>query len=196
MKDETSGKPFLYTIGHSNHAPEKFLSLLKEFQIEVLVDVRSHPSSRYNPHYNAPPLSALVKEQGIRYLFLGKELGGRPVDENYYDENGFVLYSKWAESPVFLEGIERLEKGVQQYRIALMCSEENPQNCHRRLLITPVLCERGIEVLHIRGDASVEAESEILQQDLQPSLFGSEGVRPKSVKPVAAKKPSDGFDEE
>src|SRR5262245_51132109 len=114
MQDETSGKPFLYTIGHSNHTPEKFLSLLKEFCIEVLVDVRSHPSSRYNPHYNAPSLSALVKEQGIRYLFLGKELGGRPADENYYDENGFVLYSEWAESPVFLEDIERLESGVQK----------------------------------------------------------------------------------
>lgn len=196
MQDKTAGKPFLYTIGHSNHAPEKFLSLLKEFHIEVLVDVRSHPSSRYNPHYNAPPLSALVKEQGIRYLFLGKELGGRPADENYYDENGFVLYSKWTESAVFLEGIERLESGVQTYRIALMCSEENPQNCHRRLLITPVLRERGIEVLHIRGDASIDAESEILQQDLQPSLFGDEGVRSKSVKPIAAKKPSADFHEE
>jgi uncharacterized protein (DUF488 family) len=191
MKEESAGEAIIYTVGHSNHATEKFLSLLAQHHIEVVVDVRSHPSSRFNPQYNSPQLSAALKEQGFRYIFLGKELGGRPSDERYYDEDGYVLYQEWAASPVFLEGVERLQKGLRQYRMALMCSEENPQNCHRRLLITPVLRERNIEVLHLRGDGSIQSEDEFLQQELQPSLFGSEGVRSKSVKPVAAKKQPD-----
>ncbi len=194
MQDETSGKAFLYTVGHSNHAIEKFVALLEQYQIEALVDVRSHPSSRYNPQYNAPPLSAVLKEHGIRYLFLGKELGGRPDDERYYDESGRVLYNEWAESPVFLEGIERVKRGAEKFRIALMCSEENPQHCHRRLLVTPVLRDCGIEVLHLRGDGDVQPESDFLTP--QPSLFGDEGVSWKSVKPIMAKKQSEDFDDE
>jgi uncharacterized protein (DUF488 family) len=98
-------------------------------------------------------------------LFLGKELGGRPESSEFYDAEGFVLYSRIAESPLFLEGIERLITGITTYRVALMCGEENPANCHRRLLVGRVLAKRGVSVRHIRGDGTVQDEDELAQEE-------------------------------
>jgi uncharacterized protein (DUF488 family) len=161
----------IFSVGHSNHPLEKFLSLLRASFIDVLVDVRSHPYSRYNPQFNTKALQDSLSKAGIKYLFFGKELGGRPKDDGFYGEDGNVDYSKLARSPLFIEGIDRLEKGIADYRIAIMCSEENPNNCHRRLLITPELEKRGIKVLHIRGDGRLESETDLLGQETQPTLF-------------------------
>jgi len=97
---------------------------------------------------------------GAQYLFLGKELGGRPDAAEFYDPAGHVLYGKVAESDGFRTGIERLRQGVERYRVAVMCSEEDPTSCHRRLLVAKVLLEEGWTIGHIRGDGSCEAESE------------------------------------
>jgi uncharacterized protein (DUF488 family) len=168
----TSTKPLvLFSIGHSNHAEQKFLDLLKQHGIEVLVDVRSQPSSRYNPQFNSGPLQALVKSAGMRYLFMGDQLGGRPEGEDLVDDEGHALYHKMAESPSFLEGIARLEQGVRKYCVAVMCSEEDPAVCHRYLLVTRVMGERGFDVRHIRGDGSLQSNGEVASQDKQGLLF-------------------------
>src|SRR5947209_5869026 len=133
--------PELFSVGHSNHPLEKFIELLRSQQIEVLADVRSHPFSRFAPHFNGPSLAGALEAAGIRYLFLGKELGGRPVGEEFYDEEGRVLYNRLAASPLFRSGVERLRSGMRRYRVALMCSEENPDVCHRHLLIGRVLAD-------------------------------------------------------
>lgn len=161
----------IHTVGHSNHSLDKFLSLLRASSIAVLVDVRSHPSSRFNPQFNAGVLKESLSKADIKYLFFGKELGGRPKDESFYDDDGCVNYAKLAQSPLFIEGIKRLERGVRDHRIAIMCSEEDPARCHRRLLIAPALNARGITVMHIRGDGRIEAETETVRQETQPALF-------------------------
>ena len=97
----------IFTIGHSNHPLDKFLSLLKAPSAEVLVDIRSHPYSRHAPHFGSRNLKAATTGVGIKYLFLGEELGGRPKGEEFYDADGYVLYSRMAEAPFFLEGISR-----------------------------------------------------------------------------------------
>lgn len=154
------GKSFIFTIGHSNHAMEDFLGLLKHHNIQVLIDLRSHPYSKHVPQFNRKELEEAVKRAGMKYLFLGRELGGRPEGEEFYDAEGYVLYSRLADSPLFLEGISRLEEGLRKnFRIALMCSEEDPKECHRRLLVARVLIHRDIEVRHIRGDGSIETET-------------------------------------
>jgi len=153
----------LFSIGHSNHPAEGFADLLKKHDIEVLVDVRSHPHSRHAPQFDTSGLNALLAKAGVKYLYLGRELGGRPEGEDYYDAEGHVLYARLATSPLFLEGIDRLQKGVQTYRVALMCAEEDPLNCHRRLLIGRVLRERGIALDHIRGDGRLQTEDELLR---------------------------------
>jgi uncharacterized protein (DUF488 family) len=110
-----------------------------------------------------------LSDNGIRRLFLGFELGGRPTAEEFYDANGRVDYARIERSRPFLDGIHRLEKEIRDRRVALLCSEEDPIRCHRRLLVGRVLVERGIAVRHIRGDGSLQAEGEA--SDDQPVLF-------------------------
>jgi uncharacterized protein (DUF488 family) len=167
--------PRLFTIGHSNQALEDFLDLLQQQGIEVVADVRTVPRSRYVPHFNAKPLAAALARRAIDYLSLGLELGGRPESDEFYDEQGHVLYGRLAVSPAFQEGIDRVLGEAASYRIALLCSEENPSRCHRHLLIGRVLRERGIAVSHIRGDGRLETEAELAAREdrdgAQPTLF-------------------------
>src|SRR5215211_3321416 len=101
-------KNLVFTIGHSNHSAEKFVRLLKRYGIEVVVDTRSHPYSRHAPHFNARGIEATLSGDGIRYLFLGRELGGRPKEERFYDAEGRVDYTLIERSRPFLDGIKRL----------------------------------------------------------------------------------------
>ncbi|MFO0968578.1 MAG: DUF488 domain-containing protein [Gemmataceae bacterium] len=151
----------LYTVGHSNHALEAFVGLLRKHGIQVLVDVRSQPASRYLPHFNKNEVAAGVEAAGVRYLFLGAELGGRPEGRDFYDEAGHVLYDRLAASPRFQEGIVRLERGLTRFRVAIMCSEEDPAVCHRYLLIARVMRESGVPIAHIRGDGSLQDDAEL-----------------------------------
>lgn len=169
---ETATK--LFTVGHSNHPIDVFVALLRQHGIEVLVDARSQPVSRYLPHFNKEALNGSVTVAGLRYLFLGRELGGRPEGTEFYDEEGHVRYDRLAESPRFREGIDRLERGVEKYRVAIMCSEENPTECHRYLLISRVLRGKGMRIAHIRGDGRIDADEELQRQEReaeQPFLF-------------------------
>ncbi|MHB8574002.1 MAG: DUF488 domain-containing protein [Dehalococcoidia bacterium] len=146
----------VYTIGHSNHAFERFVELLRQHEIAVLADVRSAPVSTYSPQFNRDALRGALGALDIRYSFLGKELGGRPNGSEYYDDSGHVRYYAAARAAFFNEGIVRLEKASARYRIALLCAEEDPSGCHRTLLIARVLAGREVEVRHIRGDGRLE----------------------------------------
>ena len=164
----------VFSIGHSRHPIARFLTLLEQHQIAVLVDVRSTPYSRFSPQFGRNALQSSVLAAGRSYRFLGKELGGRPEDAAFYDDDGHVLYGRRARSPEFLSGIERLEPELTLHRVAILCSEENPEHCHRRLLVGRVLEARGIAVDHIRGDGRLEPESELARRgDRQAALFGA-----------------------
>ena len=161
--DETESQRLgnIYTIGHSNHPMEKFLELLKANQIEVLIDTRSSPFSRYSPQFNRDSLKAAVQAEGIKYGFYGRELGGRPEEKESYDAQGNVLYAEVAKSLLFQDGLARLMQGASRCRVALLCSEENPCVCHRHLLISRILDGLGVHVAHIRGDGRLETEREL-----------------------------------
>lgn len=154
----------ILTVGHSNHSLEHFLSLLKLHSVDVLVDTRSHPYSNFAPQYDQKELRKALSNAGFKYVNLGKELGGRPKGNQFYDSGGHVLYGKVAGTEQFKVGIARLERGVRKYNIALLCAEENPANCHRRLLVGHVLLKDGIEIEHIRGDGHLQSECELSQQ--------------------------------
>lgn len=165
----------IFSIGHSNHSAGKLFDLMRLHRVEVLVDVRSQPSSKYAPHFNRAPLKRALEGNGFKYLFLGHELGGRPDGDEFYDKDGHVLYNRVAQSHSFLDGIERLEKGAAEYRLAIMCSEEDPTDCHRRLLIGRVLTERGTDLIHIRGDGTFQREEDLRTSPTQQeSLFDQE----------------------
>lgn len=154
----------LFTIGHSNQSLDDFIKLLKDNKVQVLVDVRSYPRSKFASQFDSALLKRAVTGRGIRYMYFGRELGGKPKDPTFYDEEGHVLYNLVAQSPAFLKSIKRLVSGVEKrHTIALMCSEEDPEYCHRRLLIGRVLAQYGIAELHIRGNGQIQTEDELFR---------------------------------
>ena len=186
IRDQTPTTNPVFTIGHSNHSAERFLRLLKRYEIEVVVDTRSHPYSRHVPRFNVRALEAALSKEGVGYLFLGGELGGRPEGEEYYDDNGRVDYALLGCAGPFLDGISRLEKEIRASTVALLCSEENPARCHRRLLVGQALEERGIVLRHIRGDGSIETERDM--DGSQPLLFPESEARPRKSTRSASRK--------
>jgi uncharacterized protein (DUF488 family) len=116
----------IWTIGHSNHDLARFAQLLAGERIEFLVDVRSYPYSRFASHFNRDEIETTMKAQGVRYLFLGEDLGGRPSREEHYDADGHALYGPTSEEGSFVHAVERLVAGAHRHRIALMCSEGDP----------------------------------------------------------------------
>src|SRR5271169_2675230 len=123
----------IFTIGHSTHTQEYFISLLSRHGITALCDVRSKPYSRVNPQFNREELQRVLREHGITYVFLGTELGARSDDPTCY-ENGKVQYDRLAHTELFRQGLDRVQEGVRKYRIALMCAEKEPLECHRTIL--------------------------------------------------------------
>lgn len=162
----------VYTVGHSSHTYEEFAGLLIRHRIEVVVDIRSSPYSRYAPQFDREILHRSLTESGIKYLFLGGELGGRPKNPSYYDAKGRALYGHMKEDDDFVAGIKRLERGMTDFRVALMCGEEDPAHCHRRLLVGRVLAERGHELLHIRGDGHLDTDAEVAAASRKPLVSG------------------------
>jgi uncharacterized protein (DUF488 family) len=158
----------LLTLGHSNHRLEHFVELLRAHDVQGVADVRSWPASRYAPWFDREPLQRTLRNAGVQYLYLGRELGGRPDDEDLYDEHGHVRYDALAGSEEFALGLQRLRHGIETLRLAVMCAEENPEHCHRRMLVARVLFEDGMHVQHIRGDGRLESERGFTRLD---SLF-------------------------
>ena len=155
------------TIGHSNHEAEAFAGLLLRHGVEEVFDVRSAPYSRYTPQFNHRALAGLLEdagEPGIEYTFLGAELGGRPADRSCYDGDGRVLYENLKETDLFDDGVRRVMRAADERHVALMCSEKEPLDCHRALLIAGVLVERGAAVGHILADGSLETHDEALDR--------------------------------
>jgi len=140
--------PSIFTIGHSTLSYERFAQIVRDVGVTAIADVRSAPYSRYFDHFNRETLQAKLRADNIAYVFLGDSLGGRPKDSRYFRE-GVADYEKMADAPGFKEGIDRVIEGVARHRIALMCSEHDPLDCHRCLLIGRVLNGRKISVGHI-----------------------------------------------
>jgi uncharacterized protein (DUF488 family) len=165
----------VWTVGHSNHDFESFARLIASQDIEFLVDVRSYPYSRFAPQFSREELQDSIARVGIPYLFLGEELGGRPTRDEHYDADGHALYGPMSEEPGFRAAVQRLLEGAAKHRLALMCSEAEPRDCHRRLLVGRVLANHGAELRHIlpNGDVTVERSVE-LGDTCQCSLFGED----------------------
>jgi uncharacterized protein (DUF488 family) len=157
----TSPTDTLWTIGHSNHPLQVFLDLLAQHHVEVLVDVRSSPYSGYAAQFNREAIGPALRQRDVAYHFLGDRLGGRTDDPRFYDQQGRVLYGRLAGSPGFRQGIEQLLEEVARRRVAILCGEEDPTDCHRRLLVGRVAREHGVRVMHIRGDGRLQSEEQL-----------------------------------
>lgn len=162
----------LFTIGHSNAELGAFLAVLKELQVTLLMDVRSRPQSYRFPHFNQLEFEQSLREVGIRYLFLGEELGGRPEDPKAYREDGLVNYRARRKSRAFEAGLERVLSELEQNTLAVMCAEEDPLTCHRFLMICPELVAAGVEPQHIRKGGVLETQREAEDRLLEAHHFG------------------------
>jgi uncharacterized protein (DUF488 family) len=168
------------TVGHSTLALDSFLNLLRKVGVTAVADVRSSPFSRRSPHFSRDEFRAALKEIGIKYVFLGKELGGRPRATNLYCD-GVADYEKMALEPAFLKGIDRVVEGSNEHTIALMCSEHNPLDCHRCLLVGRALAERKISLGHILSNGKIATQHEI-----EEKLLALSGAEKKDMKDMFA----------
>jgi uncharacterized protein (DUF488 family) len=150
----------IYTIGHSNSGAETLNSRLRQHGIKLLVDVRSAPFSRLWPQFNQAALRDSVRDAGIEYLFLGRELGGRPDDDRLRNLNGTPNYDAMACTPRYQQGLARLIEVAARQPTAILCSEADPHHCHRYKLVTPTLEAQGVEVRHILSDGSLLQEAQ------------------------------------
>lgn len=146
------------TIGHSTHDISTFVNMLRQHEITAVADVRSTPMSRFTPQFNQKAVKDSLRNAGIRYVFLGKELGARTENAACYI-NGQVQYDRLARTVEFASGIERLLKGTRTERIAIMCSEGEPLDCHRTVLVARTLADRNVPIGHIHGDGLIETHA-------------------------------------
>ena len=178
----------IFTIGHSNHKADKFLKLLQANHITLLVDVRSAPYSRYCPQFNKKDIENYLKNFDIQYVYAGDSLGGRPTDPLCYKDHVIlekdgdylheVNYPEVMKKDWFVKGIERLMQLASEKSIVIMCSEENPGECHRHHLISKFIMENHpeVEIRHIRSEGNIISTKAIkasLKEIIieQPKLF-------------------------
>ena len=156
----------IYTIGYSSHTIDSFIKVLKKYDINAVCDVRSQAYSAYKPEFSQVALKTELRKHGIHYVFLGKELGARRDESECY-VNGKVDYQLVKKTELFQRGIERLNKGMKQYTIVLLCAEKDPIGCHRSILVSRYLYYLGVPIQHIHGDGAVESHSELENRLLQ-----------------------------
>ena len=164
----------LYSIGHSSQTQEEFLALLMQHGINCIVDVRSVPASKYTPQFNQETLKWFLKSHDIQYLHFGDEFGARRTD--CLDEHGQVNFERAVKTPNFQQGVIRLMTGLKKgYRIALMCSEADPLECHRFSMVSRYFYDQGVDVQHIMKDGILAShaslEKEMINQYLHSRKY-------------------------
>ena len=152
----------LYSIGHGNKSFEEFEEELRSFGIQYLIDVRSKPYSKWNPTFNQEALRALLQKRGFVYVYMGDTIGGMPTDSSCYTD-GHIDYAKLREKPFFQEGFARLLTAAEkELKVAVMCSESEPEKCHRSKLIGQELLKHGISMNHIVGVGKSQSQETVM----------------------------------
>ncbi len=175
----------IYTIGHSNYDANQFIKILQSYSIEIVVDIRSAPYSKYCRQFNKKTIDQALNNNGIKYLFLGKELGARPESPECYEQNR-IQYDKLKETELFRQGIKRIKDSTSKHIAVLMCSEKDPTNCHRTILVSRVLKGEGVEVKHILDENITVSQNEIEEQlqkkfKLEPLLFDPPDAKQRRI---------------
>lgn len=166
----------IYTIGHGGRTTDDVLAQLQNAGVEFVIDVRSVPYSRHQPEFAREPLSGLLERHGIRYVFMGELLGGRPEDDDCYTD-GKVDYQKCRQNSAFAKGFARVHSAFEQgFTVCLLCSEAKPWRCHRSKLLGETLTESGFPVAHLMPDGTTRTQEEVMRELTggQTELFGQQ----------------------
>lgn len=170
----------VYTIGHSAHKINYFLSILRTYNINCIIDVRSIPYSKYTPQFNEDNLKTILHNNKIHYISMGKELGARRDETDLYTLEGYLDFEKVRMSSLFIKGIERIKAGIEKgFNITLMCTEKDPIDCHRNILVARELYKQDYDVVNILDYEKIEIQSDLEKRLLdmyfpnrtQPALF-------------------------
>ena len=152
----------LFTIGHTNHSQEEFLQLLRANNITYLLDVRSTPFSQFTSQFNKDVIAAFLKKNGVNYNHMGKFFGARPMDKSLYTEQGYLDFEKARASENFQKGLENVTLGLDKgFNIALMCTEKDPFDCHRAIMVARGFELKGIDANHILPDGKIITQTEL-----------------------------------
>lgn len=151
----------VWTLGHGQRSFDEYVEMLTDYDIDVVVDVRSKPLTRFTPHFNRARLHPALEELGLRYVYLGDRLGGMPDRPEFYDAEGHTLYAPIARASWFVDGIAQVEGLAGAHTVALTCLEEEPERCHRHMLIGKALVDDGVAVGHIRHAGYSETQAEL-----------------------------------
>ena len=191
----------IWTIGHSNLTETNFINLLRIHQIEVVADIRSTPFSRFAPQFNQADIRASLQNAEIQYIYLGDTLGGRSSDDLDYIDNQ-VQYSSLRNKHGYLKNIEKVINIARSKKLALMCTEKNPLDCHRSILVSRDITKLSeLEIIHILDENEKVSQSELINgilrsdQKIQFSLFEEnsktiEEILEKYEKKIAFKRSS------
>lgn len=164
----------IYSIGHGVRTAEGLISHLRQVDVQYVIDVQSLPYSRYQPEFSREPLEGLLVRSGLRYVFMGDDLGGRPKDPECYTD-GKVDYTTCRTKEFFRREIGRVRSAYNQgLRVGLLCSEGKPWQCHRSKLVGAALLDEGNQVLHLLPDGGVRTQEEVIREITggQGDLFG------------------------
>lgn len=165
MGQMTSASPVtIWTLGHGQRSLDEYVEMLTDHDIKEVVDIRSKPVSRFKPHFNRDRLRAGLTDIGFQYRYLGDKLGGMPNTDTYYDAEGHTLYALLSREPWFIDAIAEVERLGATHNVALTCLEEEPERCHRHLLLGKALADHGVDVQHIRHAGYLESQQELDQR--------------------------------
>lgn len=158
-------KPCAYTIGYAHHTQESFLKLIKMYQIQYIIDVRTMAYSKFHPQFNKEPLKYFLKCNNIGYKQMDEAFGIVRPHSNLLNHEGYLDFKKIAKLPEFKAGISQIIRGIQQgYRIAFMCAEKAPSDCHRSTLVARALMEKGYRVWHILWDGTLQSQEQLEEE--------------------------------
>ena len=153
----------LYTIGHSTYPVDHFLELIRKYNIQYVIDVRSIPYSRFASQYNSEVLKKDLRGINVEYFHMDKSFGARQTDIRYYNSDGYLDFELFRKSDAFIKGVQNIIKGLKQYNIALMCTEKKPIDCHRAIMVARGFELHGVSVQHILHDGSTMSQTELDQ---------------------------------
>jgi uncharacterized protein (DUF488 family) len=151
----------IWTLGHGQRSFDEYVEMLTDYDIKAVVDIRSKPLARFYPHFNRNRLQPALEEVGFAYTYLGDRLGGMPSGDEHYDKESHTLYAPISREPWFIAGIEQVEQLAETHNVALLCLEEQPERCHRHLLLGKTLTDRRAQVEHIRHAGYTESQTEL-----------------------------------
>ncbi|MBC2579542.1 DUF488 family protein [Clostridium sp. DJ247] len=152
----------IYTVGHSSHDNIYFLELLKKYNINCIIDIRSVPFSKYVPHFNKNVIKKFLNINGIYCIYMAEEFGAIRTNIDLFHPNGYLDFNKVKELKSFSEGLERLKDGIKKgYKICIMCTEKDPIDCHRSIMIAPELIKNNYSVIHIMPDGSTQTQQQL-----------------------------------